>query len=158
MTCFCHLNFLPHIKVREKLKVLCEIQFSSCSLIICDNWIPCWICATAAAVKVSLSNSDLWTIPDPLLRSWWSQYEWFFFFKWKHSRSLFLQWIRWERWRHMCSWLKKISTCASGSFFFLTYIPFSEGSSLTTTREHHPLTWLGSIWGILTTLNSIKCE
>lgn len=67
-----------------------------------------------------------------------------------HCRSLFLQSIRCERWRHMCNWLKNINFCLR--LFFFSYTFCSKGSSWTN-QEQILLTWLGSIGYIITTLN-----
>ena len=150
-TCSCHFQFSLHISVREKFNALCEIQVSK--LFINNNWslksILGFVLLQFLFIITVCEQFQIYWYSE-ILSSWWSQEEWL-----KKSKSI----------ANLCfcsqSDVRDADTClqpmkkhqlpafVSGSF---SHVP-SERASLTVTQEQIQLTWLGSIWCILSTLN-----
>ena len=130
-----------------------------CSSIMIGHWNPYWI----LTATVSLHNYNLWAMPDLLI--FWD------LVILMRSRGLIKKKARallifvfaisqmWEMKTHVFNWWKSIDFQLLSQALFHTFP--SERSSLTVTQEQIQLTWLGSIWCILTTLDftsSVKWE
>lgn len=158
-TCSYQFQSSSHISVRENFDALCEIQLSR--LFIDSNWslrpilgfVLQQLLPLLFTITVCEQFQTCWY--SEILSSWWSQEEWLK----KRARALLIFVFAisqvWEMKTHVFDWWTSINFQLLSQALF--YMFPSERSSLTVTQEQTQLTWLGSIWCILTTLSFI-CE